>query len=319
MIVSILGQARENYVLQGYMGVQGGESFSYRLELTDSSENYLSGYSYLYKNKDNDVKTAVVVQRNRNDKSLHLQETSIIYNRGFESKAVICLVESEMKFDEKEKQLKGSLITQTINSGGTCSRGTILFSNLKEIDALFAAPSVPATKTASSNITVFQKPKANPTQKLHHLMQENKKKEEEEARKQTIAMAQEKAKQVAAANQKPEVKQITEGKEGVYEWNSNFVILKIWDGSQEDGDRVNLYLNQQLVLNNYTLLNQEKELRLELKGDGIHTITIEALNEGAQPPNTANISISDGETIHEIVAFNKIGKKALIRIKKKQN
>lgn len=318
-MTSIFSQARESYVLNGYMGVQGGESFSYRLELTDSSENFLSGYSYIYKNKDKDVKTAVVVQRNSNDKSLHLQETTIIYNRGFESKAVICLVESEMKFDEKEKQLKGSLVTQTINSGGTCSRGTILFSNLKEIDALFSAPSSPVAKITSSNTTTFQKPKTNPTQKLHHLMQENKKKEEEEARKQAIAAAQEKAKQVAAANQKPEVKQITEGKEGVYEWNSNFVILKIWDGSQEDGDRVNIYLNQQLVLSNYTLLNKEKELRLELKGNEVQTITIEALNEGAQPPNTANISISDGETVHEIVAFNKIGKKALIKIKKKQN
>src|SRR5690606_12581480 len=109
-----------------------------------------------------------------------------------------------------------------------------------------------------------------------------------------------------------------EGQDGIYYWETDKIILTIWDGSQEDGDRVTVSFNNLQVLTDYTLLNEKKTLELDLSSSGINTITITALNEGGQPPNTANITIQDGNKQYEIVAYNKIGKKALIKIQKKK-
>lgn len=308
MLHTLAAQSKRSYVLSGYMGVQGGESFTYRLELKDSTGDYLSGYSYIYKTINNDVKTAVVVRRNKLEKSLHLQETNIIYNNNFKSKAVICLVESDLTFNQEEQTLKGSLITQTIGNGGTCSLGSILLNNTKEIDQLFSDP-IPEKSPVSATSPYSQKPKVNPTNKLNQLMAENQRKEAAAARE---AAAVQKAKAA------PAPAQITEGKEVIYDWHSDQIVLKIWDGSQEDDDRVTLFFNGEPVLSNYTLKNQVKTLSLKIIGYEINTITIEALNEGAQPPNTANIQIEDGDKAYEIIAYNKIGKKAFIKVKRKR-
>lgn len=310
---SISVQARENYILNGYMGVQGGESFSYRLELKDSVGDYLSGYSYLFKTKGNEVKTAVVAKRDKINKSLILRETNIIYNNNFKSKAVICLVESNLLYNKEDKNLKGSLTTQTINNGGMCSTGSILFTNLSEIDNLFSDPIV-VKETKQPTNSFFKEPSVNPTKKLNQLMAENKRKEDEISRPNRES-------QVIKSVTKPEetaipTTKITEGQDGVYEWQSNKIILTIWDGSQEDGDRVTVLFNNLQVLADYTLRNEKKTIELSLSGTGINTITIAALNEGGQPPNTANISIQDGDKTYDIIAYNKIGKKALIKIRK---
>ena len=308
--------ARETYVLTGYMGVQGGESFSYRLELKDSTGDYLSGYSYLFKTKGNEVKTAVVVKRDKFKKSLFLKETDIIYNNNFKSKAVICLVESNLQTNIEEQNLKGTLTTQTINNGGMCSTGSILFTNKVEIDKLFSDPIVKqdANDQKPSN-NFYKPPSVSPTKKLNQLMAENKRKENELAilsEKPTVSPV----KKVVPPTLPPA--KITEGHEVIYDWQSNKVIFTIWDGSQEDGDRVTVSFNNLQVLADYTLRNEQKTMELSLNKEGINTITISALNEGGQPPNTANITIQDGEKTYEIIAYNKIGKKALIKIRMKK-
>lgn len=315
-MLSITANAKETYVLIGYMGVQGGESFTYRLELKDSTGDYLTGFSYLYKTNNNDVKTAVVAKRDRLNKSLTLKETTIIYNNNFKSKAVICLVESNLQFKVEEQTLKGSLTTQTIDNGGMCSTGSILFTNKAEIDKLFADVFIvkQTAKEQEAANTFYKPPTVNPANKLNKLMAENKRKENEVAARTQPKVQSTTPKAVPVI---PPA-QITEGKEVIYDWESDKVILTIWDGSQEDGDRVTVSFNNLQVLVDYTLLNEKKIIELNLSADGINTITIAALNEGGQPPNTANITIQDGDKSYEIVAYNKIGKKALIKIQKKK-
>jgi len=307
---NIFAQEKNTYVLTGYMGVQGGESFTYKLELKDSTGNYLSGYSYIYKTLNNEVKTAVIAKRDKVQKTLNLLEKNIIYNNNFKSKAVICLVESNLAFNKEDQALKGTLITQTIDNGGMCSTGTILFGNKEEINKLFSdqIPETPERKPNTTTTTAFKSPAINPTQKLNQLMAENKRKEAAENKP-------------AVETKKPAAlppAKITEGKEVVYEWNSDKVLLTIWDGSQEDGDRVTVSFNNLNVLTDYTLKNEKKTLELTLDGEQINTISIAALNEGSQPPNTANITIEDGDKSYEIIAYNKIGKRAFIKIRKKK-
>ena len=64
------------------------------------------------------------------------------------------------------------------------------------------------------------------------------------------------------------------------------IILEAWDNAAEDGDRVDISLNDNPPLKNFSLTNAKKRLNLILKS-GENNINVKALNEGSDPPNTA--------------------------------
>lgn len=280
------------------MGVQGGESFTYRLELKDSVRNIMSGYAYTYLNEKNDVKTYVVAEADRDKKTLFIRETAIVHNHYFESKALICLVESLLTFNNTEHTLSGPLTTMTAGNGASCSKGSITFSNVTELNTLFnpelkndKAPEQPTAKATPVN-----KPKPAP--------------------------AVIKKPQPAANTTPPPVRvkkpeSITEGKDKTYTWHSDNIVLEIWDGNNEDNDRVTILLNGNELLKDYVLTKQKKKLVIPVGGNELNIISIVANNEGGDPPNTANIMLSDNDVQYEVVAHNTIGKSALIKILKK--
>jgi hypothetical protein len=292
------------------MGVQGGESFNYNVQLKDSSGAFLSGYSFTYQNPDKAVKTFLSARVDKTQKTLLIKEQAIIYNHGFESKAVICLVEALLTYDKEQGVLTGPLITHTANNGHACSSGTISFINKEQINALFSNTPPEKEKAIVQSKTETLRP--DPTEKLHAYFEQKQKTETV-----TPSIAQIESKNTAPKTKfAPPPAKITEGKDGVYTWKSNKIIFTIWDGSDEDGDRVSVLYNGKEVLGNYTIKNKKKELTLDIGGNELNIITIIALNEGSKSPNTANISIQDGDKIYPIIAYNTIGKKAVLRIKK---
>ena len=110
---------------------------------------------------------------------------------------------------------------------------------------------------------------------------------------------------------------ITEGVQKQIDWNTDICILEIWDGGVIDGDIVTVLFNDKPVLTNYTLEKAHKQLRIPLANKTINTITIIADDEGANPPNTTNIGLTDGGTSYNITAYNNKGKKATIILFKK--
>jgi len=292
--------AQQNeYRLNGYMGVQGGESFHYDLRLKDSTGNLLSGYASTYQNPENNVRTYVVAQIDRNSKTLYLKEETIVENNYFKSKAIICLVEVQLKYSSLEKNLYGTLITMTAGNGANCSKGSISFSNKEELDHLFnpvAAAAAPA-KPSGPKITVLSR-------KPSYESREN----------SNAAMPGDNAPKAPIA---APAAVITEGQDKTYLWQSDEIVLEIWDGTAVDNDRVAILFNGTEVLPDYTLTKTKKEIRLPVGGNELNIISIKALNEGSEPPNTANITIRDGSTSYDIMAHNKFGRSALIKIRKK--
>src|SRR5690606_1546136 len=112
--------------------------------------------------------------------------------------------------------------------------------------------------------------------------------------------------------------EITEGKDKIYEWVSDTIIFEIRDGGKIDGDVVSVSFNNNIVLHNYTLTKGVKRILLPLSGKEVDAITIIAGNEGNEPPNAADIMLQDGDRLYEIIAHNKIGKKANILIRRKK-
>lgn len=291
-------QESHPYVLNGYMGVEGGESFHYKLELQDSAGDYLKGYSYTFSDNKSTVKTALAAQRDPLRKTLRIQEQEIIYNNHFHSRAVICLVNALLHFEEQQNTLTGPVITRTIEHGATCSKGSITFIHEQEINALFSGaqkPEIAVKQVPDATRPIRPAPGSFSGQKGPH-------------------------KPVRVKNDPPPSlpEKITEGKAGLYDWSSDKVTFRIWDGSDVDNDRVTVLFNGRPVLENYTLSKDQKVITFDLSDSALHVISVIALNEGNTPPNTANIMISDGARDHHIIAYNKITKTAIIRIRRKK-
>jgi len=72
--------------------------------------------------------------------------------------------------------------------------------------------------------------------------------------------------------------------------NSSSILLTIQDNNEMDYDKIAIEVNNDMILSNYTLSKQAKQLSIPLKSE--HTfIKICALNEGNSAPNTAFINI----------------------------
>jgi hypothetical protein len=296
---SVLAQKKE-YKLKGFMGVQGGESFTYKLELKDSVRNILSGYAYTYANEKNDVKTYVIAEADRDKKTLFIREATIIYNHFFESKALICLVESLLTFNKTEQSLSGPLITMTAGNGASCSKGSITFSNASELNNLFNPQlKVKPEEAATAVSTIVVPPKK--VKIVYDTM----------PKQRPVSVVS----KPAAVEKKAEV--ITEGKDKSYSWKSDNIVFEIWDGNNEDNDRVTVMVNGVVMLKDYVLTKGRKKLTIPIGGNELNIISIEANNEGGDPPNTANILLTDGDTHYDVVAHNTVGKRALIKIIKK--
>lgn len=287
------------YKLKGFIGIQGGESFTYVLELKDSTENLVSGFAYTYLDEGKDVKAKITGKIDRNSKTLSFAETDIIYNRGFTSKAVICLLQSNLTY--KEGNLTGKIDTKTAGIGSLpCSNGSVSFLNADEIRKLFNG--LPKAKEPQADselqIATTPPPKAPPKYTYVNLDSIN-----------NARYNQPKA--------EPKISKITKGTDKTIQWKSDKIIMEVWDGTAEDGDRITIILNGKPVLDNYTLRSKKHKLVLDTGGNELNIINIIALNEGGDPPNTANITLYDGDISYDIIANNHTEQKAIIKIIKK--
>lgn len=282
-------------VLRGYMGIQGGESFQYKLELRDSVDNWLTGYAYTYLQENESVKTKVTGHLDRAQNQLHLRETEIVRNDNFKSKAIICLVDAILTY-EKGQALSGPLKTHTMGNDAACSKGSISFSHSEEIKNLFSLTR--ATK---------EEPQGAKTPEV--VVKETK------APKRIVYDTARATTPTKPAPVKAWT-EITEGTDKTILWTSPQIIMEVWDGNEVDNDRISIYYNGEEVLSNYALAKEKKVLTLPVGGNELNILRIQANNEGNQPMNTATIRLQDGNTFHDIIANNKAGKSAIIKIKK---
>lgn len=76
---------------------------------------------------------------------------------------------------------------------------------------------------------------------------------------------------------------------------TDLVTAYVWDEGLVDGDQISLYLNGQLVLVNYSLVKEKKQIPLHLVA-GVNYLSMYAVNLGSVPPNTAAIEIDDSNS-----------------------
>ena len=78
---------------------------------------------------------------------------------------------------------------------------------------------------------------------------------------------------------------------------SKEVIFSIYDSGKVDNDRINLYINDKLVLENFSLTAKKQKIILTTIKDATVRVRIEAINEGLSSPNTVKIEILDNDNL----------------------
>ena len=288
LLMSVVSARAQPHTFRGYMGVEGGTAYSYKLVFDDSS-GYIRGYAYTYIEEGKEVKATISGRLDRQKKNLFFQETSIVYNHGFEASTTMCLVKATLSLKKSSdgSDIFSGPITSSDAGNVFCGQGTISFPVNEAVKRLLNQPSAipaPAPKLKKPVRVVY-----------------------DTARPPLAVVSQKKEKEAA--------EQITEGTNKAIVWQSDTLKLAVWDGGREDGDRVTISCNEHILLKDYEIKVQPVS-RIMLLPPGTTVITIQAVNEGNEPPNTANLVLTDGLIQHKFVAYNTIGKKAIIRLVK---
>lgn len=85
----------------------------------------------------------------------------------------------------------------------------------------------------------------------------------------------------------------------IVEVSSADIIIEYWDRYTEDGDSINLYINNKPVLQNQLLTKAKKSITVHLEKTKNYLV-LDAINIGTEPPNTASITIKDGKKIQNV-------------------
>lgn len=282
--------------LIGYLGIEGGESFSYKIDAIDSL-GYLKGYASAWLIEGKEVKAAINGFVDKKNKILTFQETEIVANKGFESRKTICLIQASLSLNKENNNqsiLWGNIVSNDVTNV-TCARGSITFPESEKVKAIFSdnllkkdlviVPTKSVVKTSKKSMQIVY---------------------------DTSALIVKKPIEKIATN----ILKVSQGLTKIIECQSDTILLQIWDDSQIDGDWIALSQNGKTLLSKHVLTKEKKVITIVLNNP-LEELIIKALNEGSEPPNTANINIVDGSTTHQIIAYNTIGKKAIIQLKKK--
>lgn len=72
------------------------------------------------------------------------------------------------------------------------------------------------------------------------------------------------------------------------------IMIRIWDAEHIDGDRISVYKDDKIILNDYKIKRAMKQLLVPIEKDST-IIRFEATNEGRIPPNSANVSVNNNK------------------------
>lgn len=291
---SLKAQKKE-ILLQGYLGVSGGYSYSYKLVFTDSS-GFLKGFAYTYLHEGQDVKAAITGFLDRKNKTLSFEETEIIYNHGFESNTTICLIKAKLKFsksDDGKSVFSGNITSKDITDV-YCGQGSVSFPDTEKLNRIFEP------ENEKSEIKPEGLPKPSRPMRIVY---------------DTASYHKPISDRAAANAGSPE--KITSGSEKTIEWDSDTLVMQIWDGGKIDGDIISVRFNEETVLSRFSISEVPKILKIRVPENRESRLIVKALNTGNEPPNTADVLLRDGSITHRLVFYNNTGKEGIIKILRK--
>ena len=166
----------------------------------------------------------------------------------------------------------------------------------KRLEGTFTGNFLDSTRCASGKIILIEK------KKLEKKIAKVNKKIEKEIKQEEID-----------TNQILKTQILKDGDDFTINWENKRLKLYIWDANQEDGDKIQLKINNTIILNEYETKNKRKKIKYKLR-EGENIIEITATNLGTAPPNTSRIELIDRKNKYPIITQLELGKSAIIKI-----
>lgn len=237
--------------LSGVIRINDSLYIPYEVYLKKGSTNKISGYSITDKNGSHETKSNIKGIYNAENNILKFEEYDIVYTKSSFNTFDFCFIHFEEKVINFEKfKALKGDFYGKFTNGATCINGKLLLADKSKLEA--------------------KKQKVQKKLKKAALKKNSKiKNSEVDSIKLNNVVANE------ALN--------------VFMKSTNCK-LYIYDSGKIDNDRINLYVDDQLILEDFAIEKGKKEIPLTIKNKKT-TIKVLALNEGTSAPNTVKIEI----------------------------
>lgn len=272
------GQNEQEYL--GIIKLNDSSFISYKLNIIENNET-ISGYSITDIGGEHETKSSITGNYNHKTNVLLFKEVGIIYTKSEISDYDFCFIYFEGKVTNinSKNNISGEFKGK-YSDGSTCINGEI---SLKGIDKI--------TKRA---------------EKVDNIIQKSKRIDEHTKTNVSVLKTLDSlGMNVLKANQNLSTFS-----------NAKKITLKISDAGKVDGDKISIYLNDTILLKNYIVTKNIKEIDIPLKSKKT-IIKVHALNLGSISPNTAKIEIINLNTTINTLTSLKKDEKTLITIIKK--
>jgi len=272
--------SQEKHEYFGVLKLNGDDKtiISYRLVFTEQN-GVVNGFSVTDMGGDHETKNTIKGSYNTKTKEFSFKEEGVLYTKSPISNDMFCFINftGKVKLINENSKVDGAF-KGLFNNKQKCIDGTLGLVGSSKLYKTLAKVNKRIQK--SSKIDNAVKAKANPLALLDSLKVNNLIKD------QNLTMFV----------------------------DNDKVALEIWDLGKQDGDVINVYQNNVLVLRNYTITNKKKIINVNLAKTNVFKIT--AVNEGTISPNTAMLRLVDNDRTFEVQSHLKKDESAQITIMK---
>lgn len=271
-----------NYEFYGALKLNGNEKqmITYKLIFTEN-QGKINGYTVTDLDGPHETKNSISGFYDKKNKMFSFQEEDILYTKSKFDENSFCFInfKGKVKLVENTSKLEGDF-KGLFNNKSKCIDGTVALVGSSRIYNLISRLNKKIQK--SKKLDEAAKEKYNPYKLIDSL----------------------------------KINRLTKNQDLTVFWRNNNAKIAIWDNGKEDGDVIDIYHNDKLLLNNFKVTTDKKELDIRLVKKNIFKIV--AVNEGQIKTNTVKIELTDGERSFDLLSNLDKGESALITIVKKE-
>ena len=242
----------QSFQLDGLANIAGTRS-KYSLSLNRIGQK-IEGFSYANIGTEDETKCSIIGTIDTVKEIIYLKEVDIVYIKSKLPYQQFCMLAITLK-KSKQKNLtiyKGTCKGYLYKTQSSCAKGILTMADLLEATEKIKEIMPLKDTTSINKIVELQLPANLSTNETNQALFQN------------------------------DIHKL--------HCNSSSILLTIQDNNEMDYDKIVIEVNNEVLLTNYTLGKQAKQLSIPLKNE--HTlIKICALNEGNSAPNTAFINI----------------------------
>jgi len=242
----------------GLVMLNDSTSITYKISISEKN-GAIKGYSLTDLGGEHETKSNILGEYDQVNNELSFRETSIIYTKSPVTQDDFCFINTTFKkFSfEKAKKIKANFVG-LFSDNTRCIDGQLFLNSVEKIEARMDKMVSKINK--SSKVSDSTKQKMNALRLMDSLNLNILKKN------QTLSVFS----------------------------KSKKVSITIYDGGKEEGDKITIYANKKVVLNNYEANKEKRIISLNLIDDKT-SIVIKAENEGKIAPNTVIVEIEDSK------------------------